>query len=325
MIQLTSSMKKSWETFLLKREIKPDKSIQETFVKVEDDSIIGTISRFNNIIKCVAVDETKGGGSLFNEMISIMMNRIFLEQYKKVFVYTKPNSSKAFEYLGFKEIERVENTLVFLEKGLETIDQYVDSLRSTYTEANKVGAIVMNANPFTLGHQYLVETASKQCDILHLFVLSEEASLFSFSERYELVKQGTAHLKNVIYHPTDAYMVSQATFPAYFLKDDAEVAFVQATLDAQIFLKYFVPTLGITHRFVGEEPCSEMTNIYNEAMKQVFRQHIELIIIPRKTSETEIISASLVRSYLVHNDFDSIKKLVPATTFNYLKKKYLKD
>ncbi|EFA28598.1 ABC transporter, ATP-binding protein, partial [Haemophilus influenzae HK1212] len=38
------------------------------------------------------------------------------------------------------------------------------------------GSIVMNANPFTLGHRYLIEQALQQCDHLHLFIVGEDAS-----------------------------------------------------------------------------------------------------------------------------------------------------
>ena len=50
-------------------------------------------------------------------------------------------------------------------------------------------------------------------------------------------------------------MVSSATFPSYFLKEkaDLEVAKVQATLDATLFLENIVPTLQLTKRYVGQD------------------------------------------------------------------------
>ena len=66
------------------------------------------------------------------------------------------------------------------------------------------------------GHRYLVETASKENDHVYVFVVSEDVSIFSFSERFKLVKAGVADLPNVIVVPGKEYMVSYATFPAYF-------------------------------------------------------------------------------------------------------------
>ncbi len=77
----------------------------------------------------------------------------------------------------------------------------------------------MNANPFTLGHQFLVEKAAKECDWLHLFVVQEEGSEFSFFDRFEMIKAGTRHIDNITIHPGSKYIISRATFPTYFIKD----------------------------------------------------------------------------------------------------------
>lgn len=55
------------------------------------------------------------------------------------------------------------------ERMSEDLRQYLQSL-SEYRKEGKNGCIVMNCNPFTLGHQYLVEYASKKVD--HLYLLS---------------------------------------------------------------------------------------------------------------------------------------------------------
>ncbi len=81
----------------------------------------------------------------------------------------------------------------------------------------------MNANPFTLGHRHLVEQAAAQCDALHLFVVREDASFFPFSARLEMVRAGVAHLPNVVVHEGSQYIISRATFPAYFLKETGKV------------------------------------------------------------------------------------------------------
>ena len=178
-------------------------------------------------------------------------------------------------------------------------------------------ALVMNANPFTLGHQYLVETAAARCDTLHLFVLSEDASLVPFAVRKKLVQAGTAHVPNVVLHDSGPYIISSATFPSYFLKDEAAVIDGHARLDLAVFTR-IARALGVTARYVGEEPTSQVTGLYNKIMaEELPKAGIACHIIPRKEASGRAISASTVRSALQKGDWDALKTLVPATTLDY--------
>ena len=125
----------------------------------------------------------------------------------------------------------------------------------------------MNANPFSLGHLYLVEKAARENDILHLFIVSEDASLVPFSVRKRLVMEGTSHIKNICYHDSGPYIISNSTFPSYFQKDHDSVIQGHALLDLTIS-KEIASTLGINYRHVGEEPNSQVTNMYNQIMKE---------------------------------------------------------
>ena len=132
-------------------------------------------------------------------------------------------------------------------------------------QSGRVGAIVMNANPFTLGHRYLVEQARTACGVLHLFMVSEDVSLVPFSVRKKLIIEGTKDIPGIVYHEAGSYIISSATFPAYFQKGDNAVIRSQAGIDAQIFTQ-IAAALGITDRFVGDEPTSVVTGIYNEIL-----------------------------------------------------------
>jgi [citrate (pro-3S)-lyase] ligase len=176
----------------------------------------------------------------------------------------------------------------------------------------------MNANPFTLGHRWLIEKACRESDTLHLFIVSEDVSQFPFAVREKLIREGTADLGNIIYHSTEDYLVSTSTFPSYFLKEPDQDMKIQATLDAQIFI-HLAKALNITTRYVGEEPISFVTNIYNGVLKEVLTaQDINCIEIPRRKSGSQVISASRVRALLIQKDFDAIKSLVPDSTYRYL-------
>ena len=196
----------------------------------EENRVIATGSCFGATLRCFAVSQQHQGEGLLNEVVSHLMEYQMARGYTHLFLYTKIKSAKFFQSLGFYEIARVDGTLVFMENRRNGFPSYLSRLEKT-ARPGVSGAIVMNANPFTLGHQYLVETAAGRCDTLHLFLLSEDASLVPFGVRKQLVQAGTAHLKNVVLHDSGPYIISSATFPSYFLKDAAAVIEGHARLD----------------------------------------------------------------------------------------------
>lgn len=58
-----------------------------------------------------------------------------------------------------------------------------------------------------------------------------------FAVRRKLVEAGVAHLPNVVLHDSGPYIISNATFPSYFLKDEAAVIDGHARLDLAVFTK----------------------------------------------------------------------------------------
>lgn len=200
--------------------------------------------------------------------------------------------------------------------------EYIDNVKKKTPEEWKKGvrgAIVMNCNPFTLGHQYLIRQSAEKVDHLYIFVVEEDKSFFSFKDRIELVKAGTRNIKNVVVVPSGKLMISSVTFPGYFLKDSPDSVGVDTSLDVDIFGRYIATPLGITKRFVGEEPIDMVTRSYNDSMKEILpRYGIEVDEIKRKEKAGGVISASRVRSALQTGDFQLIKQLVPDTTYRYL-------
>lgn len=177
---------------------------------------------------------------------------------------------------------------------------------------NKIGAIVMNCNPFTYGHHYLIKEALKQTDYLIIFVVEEDRSLFSFSERFAMVCKGVKDLNNVKVVPSGPFILSQTTFPEYFIKVRDEELLENIENDIRIFGEKIAPYLDIKYRFVGEEPEDMVTNEYNLAMKRILPETgIELVEIPRKELNGKLISASLVRECLEYQDLEMVEKLIP--------------
>ena len=234
---------------------------------------------------------------------------------RHLFLYTKPQNERMFSSLFFYPIAQTGQVLL-MENRKDGIKEFLS--HCPVAEGNgTVGAAVMNCNPFTLGHQYLVETAAKQCDRLYIFVLSEDKSRFSAADRLEMVCLGTAHLSNVTVLPTGPYLISSATFPTYFLKDREQAGEVQCLLDIEVFSKHYAPHFGITRRFVGTEPLSPMTGQYNEALKaHLPEQGIAVTEIPRLETNDAPISATAVRKAL--DEGTDFRHLVPDTTYQYL-------
>ena len=124
------------------------------------------------------------------------------------------------------------------------------------------------------------------------------------------------------------YVVSGATFPSYFLQDEAVDLVIrnQAELDVTIFARHIVPALGITRRYVGTEPYSPTTAAYNAAMKKILpAQGVEVIEIERKAGGTDAgggpdyISATKIRRAILEGNLDSILNFLPECTRAYLR------
>ena len=184
----------------------------------------------------------------------------------------------------------------------------------------RIGSIVVNCNPFTLGHRYLVETSASKCDFLYVFVVEEDKSIFPFADRIELVRQGTADLANVRVLPSGKFIISSLTFPDYFSKGENPTAVVDPTQDVALFAKHIARQLGITVRFAGEEPLDLVTRQYNATMARVLPANgVEFDVIARKEQSGAPISASRVLALLADQDFAAIAELVPPTTLAYLR------
>ena len=316
------------DALLISEGIRRDANLDYTCGMYDDEMhIIATGSCFGNTLRCFAVSHEHQGEGLMNSIVSHLIEFQFSRGNTHLFLYTKCNSAKFFGDLGFYEIARIDGQIVFMENRKTGFQNYLrtfakDALPeglTAETPTRKIAALVMNANPFTLGHQYLVEKAASENDLLHLFIVSEDASLVPFKIRKQLVMKGTAHLKNICYHDSGPYIISNATFPSYFQKDENAVIESHAMLDLTVFTQ-IAKVLGITRRYVGEEPTSLVTGIYNRIMSEKLpEQGIECIIVPRKTCEDTPISASNVRLALQNGDYDTLSKLVPQTTLDYFK------
>ena len=298
----------------------------EVTALVEDNgSPIATASLAENVVKCVGVLPDREGEGAAARAVSAIMAEAQARGRRRLFVYTRPGNKAIFENLGFSTLAEVpaegerREGVTLLENDVHAFDDWAAAIRRTLPDGKAVGAVVVNCNPFTLGHRYLIEQAAAASGTLLVLVVAGERSSFPASVREALVRAGTADLGNVVVASGGSYCVSGATFPAYYLKQKSAAAELQATLDATLFASRIAPALGIRCRFVGTEPYCEVTSAYNKAMAAILPGYgVELVTIPRMEQKGEAISASRVRAALHEGKLDLASSLVPSTTASWL-------
>ena len=290
--------------------------------------LVGTGSHQGRILKYVAVAPKFRDTTAFALIVTYMTEKL-LKIYKHTFVFTRPENSIRFCGLGYTLIATAEPLYAVLEFGFESIFTYQDYLKTLIVpvETNDVAAIVVNCNPFTNGHKFLIEKAATENEVVYLFLVEEDLSVFPFSVRWELIRKGIGHLKNVVMVRGGMYIVSGTIFPSYFLKNETvnDVMQKQAELDVKTFANYVVPILGIKKRYVGTEIFCKTTEAYNMAMKTILPScGVEVVEVTRKTSgfgsdnSPDYISASKVREAIKLDKLDKVFDFLPKSTRDFL-------
>lgn len=304
-----------WLSLMDRTNLAPDEDSDRTVLVFQEGALLAAGSRKGNLLKCIAVDPAHQGEDLTATLLTALREDAFRAGFRHLFLYTKPANEFLFRNLFFYPVVKTGDVLL-MENVRDGIRAFLQTLPVPAARGN-IGAAVMNCDPFTLGHQHLIQTGAKQCDHFYVFVLSEDQGHFSSADRLAMVKAGTAHLDNVTVLPTGPYLISSATFPTYFLKNRDQAETVHCALDIAVFTRYFVPRFSIRHRFLGEEPLSAMTCSYNQALLAMLPEFgVQVHVIPRLCRENTPVSASAVRARLAAGA--DIRDLVPETTYLYL-------
>ncbi|TVP96143.1 MAG: GNAT family N-acetyltransferase [Acholeplasmatales bacterium] len=308
--------KEAVKCFLHQHNLSYDEDIDESIVLREDGKIIGTASVSGNILKCVAVDSEYQGENLLATLISALLQRLRQRDVHHVFVYTIDDHVARFKALGFKPIVQTMTTAL-LELGGSIQEALLNLKRSHALSDAPKGCVVVNANPMTLGHVHLIKTAAEHHAETLVFVVSEDRSIFPFAARFAMVTEACRAIPGVTVLPSLDYLVSSATFPKYFLKSESKIREEHALIDVLTFKTYYMKAFNISHRYMGEEPFSPMTSVYNETMKKYLNNQCH--IVPRLKLGEHPISASTVRKLLRHHGLtEAISPYVPDATVAYL-------
>ena len=305
-----------------------DERVQTFVVCREEGRVKACAGLDGNVVKCVALSPEFRGESVSLKLMTEVLNVAHERGHTHLFLYTHPENKIFFQGCGFYPLVEVPDYVTLLENTPLGLKSYCRELQLLRQPGSKIGSIVMNANPFTLGHQYLIRTAAEQCDWLHVFLVREDASQFPFKERFALVEAGIAGIPKVTLHKGSKYMISRATFPDYFFKEKGKVGACFTGIDLLLFREHIAPALGVTNRFVGSEPFCETTCQYNLDMQYWLQEApsrskpIEVVEIPRTAAGERAISASEVRRALKAKDVTRLRQLVPEATLALLCQRY---
>ncbi len=318
--------RKRLEAFLAQSDLAFDFA-ESCYCVFDDEDIVACGCRDKNVLKCFAVSDEYRGGGLFDTIISSLLTECYTEHEKTIFVFTKLDNVKFFASYNFETLAQGEKSVLMYKSDCsitETLQKIVleNNINACIDTRKKIGAVVMNANPFTLGHKFLIETSSREVDFLLVFVVEENKSFFSFDERFHLVKENTKDIPNVIVLPSTKFLISAATFPSYFLKEKKLISTEHALIDARVFAKYFVPQFKIAIRFLGNEPIDVSTKIYNEVLSdELPKYQCAVKIIERIYVSENVVSASVVRKYFLEKNFEKLAAYVSEYTLQFLKDK----
>lgn len=307
------------------------------------DEILAGGGLDGNVIKCVAVSESARSEGLMNILVSRLIVIAREEGRDSVKAFTKPENEGIFKSLGFGLLASAPKAIL-MENGRGGLPEYKKYLASL-ARPGRNGAIVMNANPFTKGHRYLVEQAASLVDNLYVIVVREDRSRFPYAERKAMIEAGCAGLDNVIVCEGSDYAISAATFPTYFLKKLDDATDTQVALDLDLFVNHIAKPLGVTVRFAGSEPEDALTRRYNELMAEILpgtsvavvrqahqpdpelvkgaalrqaRRPIDFVEIPRLEQKGKPLSATSLRRALDKGGFKEAMEYIPESSTPYL-------
>lgn len=273
----------------------------------DGDEILAGGGLDGNVIKCVAVSESARSEGLMNILVSRLIAIAREEGRESVKAFTKPENEGIFKSLGFELLASAPKAIL-MENGRGGLPEYKKYLASL-ARPGRNGAIVMNANPFTKGHRYLVEQAASQVDNLYVIVVKEDRSRFPYAERKAMIEAGCAGLDNVVVCEGSDYAISAATFPTYFLKKLDDATDTQIALDLDLFVNHIAKPLGVTVRFAGSEPEDALTRRYNELMAEILPGTSVAVVRQAHQPDPELVKGSALRQARRPMDFVEIPRL----------------
>ena len=280
----------------------------------EDGRILAGAGLQKDILKCVAVGSDMRSEGLMVLLVSHVLSIAAFRGLHNLKVFTKPEYETVFESLGFHLLAAAPKAILMENgRGLEDYCSYLAGFR----KAGSSGVVVMNANPFTIGHEYLLQQAAGQVDNLFVIPVKEDLSRFPYAERRDMIRAGAP--EDAIVLEGSDYQISAATFPTYFLKDLSDASETQMLLDIDLFCRHIAPAIGAGVRFAGSEPSDPLTARYNSLMREMLPQYgLEFRELERLCDAAGPVSATRVRTALDRGSYHDAAAITPVACHKYL-------
>ena len=293
------------EVFLQSLRMEYDSSITYTLIKWDDEGIAATGSLDGRVLKCVGVRPDLRGTDLLQEVVGELTEKVREGGHEHVLLVTRPIHEERFLEMGFYTVEETDR-LVLMEDRPDGMQEWVSKVPAAGDGIK--GVICANFDPITNGHLYLIQKAQLLCDKLYLFVTDDEKCTVPLADRLGMVASAVSNIPNVIVCPADDYQSGD-------ISDR-----VSCELDLKLFACKVAAPLGITHRFVGQEPYSPMTGKYNLYMKEILPQYgVSLVEFSRlRAGDKGYFSASTVRRLWEEKDFEALAEMVPHAALEYM-------
>ena len=284
----------------------------------EAGEMTGCGARLGRVLKMLVVHPEHRGGAVLGEIITELMRRDCGRQSGCYFIFTKPCAIQSFERLNFRLLVQHSPSRIGLLENRNGLHQFLRR-QAALARSGRNGAVVINSDPFSRGHQHLIESAAPQVERLYVFIPSDGDFAFPVDVRVMLARRGLSHLDNVTVVESGPYVLSDATFPGYFLKPGQSKDELRLEMDMALFAQHLAPFFHIDARFVGAEPLDPIARAHSRIMETCLAEHgIRLVQIARAKVGDLWINTRHIRQAISDADIERIRDFVPATTFDYL-------
>lgn len=293
------------EAFLQSLRLEYDRGITYTVIKWDDAGIVATGSLEGRVLKCVAVRPDLRGTDLLQQVVKELTEKAREEGHEHLLLVTRPIHEERFQEMGFYTVEETDR-LVLMEDREGGLEEWAASVPAAGDGVK--GVICANFDPITNGHLYLIQKAQLLCDKLYLFVTDDVKCVVPMADRLAMVRAAVSDIPNVFVWPAGDYQVGD-------ISDR-----VSSELDLKLFARKIAAPLGISHRFVGQEPYSPATGKYNLYMKEILPNYgVSLVEFSRlRSGDKGFFSASTVRRLWEEMDFEALAGMVPDASLEYM-------
>lgn len=253
--------------FLDKNALELSDDVELFVTASEEGEMVACGGISGKILKCVAVTPRLRGQRFVLKVIDELLEAAKRRGQKELFLFSAPKNQAYFESHGFRLIESSGDEVILMENS-DNLAQFKEGLRQKRVDGKNIGSVVLCDSPLQERETALINQALEQCDWLHVFVVCQEGT--HSPARTEALRQSLASFSRISVHENSEYLISKATFPTYFIKDQDHINALHGELDLKIFKRHIAPALGITHRFIGCE--SDVNEAYNALMKELLPQ-----------------------------------------------------